>query len=37
GRISSEDLNELEPKWGEITPALELIKKIALREGIGDV
>jgi len=37
GRISSEDLNGLEPKWGEITPALELIKKIALREGIGDV
>ncbi len=37
GRIDSEDLNGLEPKWGEITPALELIKKIALREGIGDV
>ena len=37
GRINSEDLNGLEPKWGEITPALELIKKIALREGIGDV
>ena len=37
GRISSEDLNGLEPKWGEITPALELLKKIALREGIGDV
>jgi len=36
GRISSEDLNGLEPKWGEITPALELLKKIALREGIGD-
>ncbi len=37
GRINSEDLNGLEPKWGEIIPALELIKKIALREGIGDV
>ncbi len=37
GRITSEDLNGLEPLWGEITPALELIKKIALREGIGDV
>ncbi|HUW91083.1 MAG TPA: aldehyde ferredoxin oxidoreductase family protein [Candidatus Nanopelagicaceae bacterium] len=37
GRISTEDLNGLEPKWGEITPALELLKKIALREGIGDV
>ncbi|MBY8987127.1 MAG: aldehyde ferredoxin oxidoreductase family protein [Candidatus Lokiarchaeota archaeon] len=37
GRINSGDLNGLEPKWGEITPALELLKKIALREGIGDV
>jgi len=37
GRISTEDLHGLEPKWGEITPALELLKKIALREGIGDV
>jgi aldehyde:ferredoxin oxidoreductase len=37
GRISSDDLNGLEPKWGEITPAFELLKKIALREGIGDV
>ena len=37
GRINSEDLNGLEPKWGEITPALELLKKIALREGIGEV
>ncbi|MBY9015353.1 MAG: aldehyde ferredoxin oxidoreductase family protein [Candidatus Lokiarchaeota archaeon] len=36
GRITTEDLNGLEPKWGEITPALELLKKIALREGIGD-
>ena len=37
GRISLEDLNGIEPKWGEITPALELLKRIALREGIGDV
>ena len=37
GRINAKDLNGLEPKWGEITPALELIKKIALREGIGDI
>jgi len=37
GRISSEDLNGVKPKWGEITPAFELLKKIAFREGIGDV
>ncbi len=37
GKIKSEDIDGLEPKWGEIKPALELLKKIALREGIGDV
>jgi aldehyde:ferredoxin oxidoreductase len=37
GKINSDDINGLEPKWGEIVPALELIKKIAFREGIGDV
>ncbi len=37
GKINSDDINGLEPKWGEITPALELIKMIALKEGIGDV
>ena len=37
GKINSDDINGLEPKWGEITPALELIKMIAFKEGIGDV
>jgi len=37
GKINSEDMNGLEPKWGEINPALELLRKIALREGIGDI
>ncbi|MBY9011699.1 MAG: aldehyde ferredoxin oxidoreductase family protein [Candidatus Lokiarchaeota archaeon] len=36
GKLSSEDMNGLEPKWGEINPALDLLRKIALREGIGD-
>lgn len=35
--ISSEDIDGLEPKWGDEKPLLEMIKKIALREGIGDV
>ena len=37
GKLSSEDINGLEPKWGEIAPALELLRKIAIREGIGDI
>jgi len=37
GKINSDDINGLDPKWGEITPALELIKMIAFKEGIGDV
>ena len=37
GKLSSEDTNGLEPKWGEILPALELLRKIALREGIGNI
>ena len=37
GKISSDDINGLDPKWGEITPAIELIRIIALREGIGDI
>ena len=37
GKISSEDIKGLEPKWGEIKPALELLKKITFREGIGDI
>ncbi|MEJ2251457.1 MAG: aldehyde ferredoxin oxidoreductase C-terminal domain-containing protein, partial [Candidatus Lokiarchaeota archaeon] len=37
GKISSEDIDGLEPKWGEIEPALEMIKKISFREGFGDI
>ena len=37
GKIESEDIDNLNPKWGEIKPALELIKKISLRKGIGDL
>jgi len=37
GIIKSEDIDGLEPKWGDVKPALELIKKIAFREGIGDI
>ncbi len=37
GKISSEQINGLNPKWGDINPALEMIEKISLREGIGDL
>jgi aldehyde:ferredoxin oxidoreductase len=37
GKITPEDIKGLDPKWGEIKPALELIKKIAFREGIGNI
>ncbi|MFX1357046.1 MAG: aldehyde ferredoxin oxidoreductase family protein, partial [Promethearchaeota archaeon] len=37
GKIDSADIDGLEPKWGDIKPALEMIKKIGIREGIGDV
>jgi len=37
GKISTEDIKGLDPKWGEIKPALELLKKITFREGIGDI
>ena len=36
-RINSKNLDGLNPKWGDIKPALEFIKKISLREGIGDL
>jgi len=35
-KISSDDIDGLEPEWGEIEPALEMIKKMAFREGFGD-
>ena len=37
GKIKAEDIDGLEPKWGNEKPALELIKKISLREGIGNI
>ncbi|MHA2050084.1 MAG: aldehyde ferredoxin oxidoreductase family protein [Promethearchaeota archaeon] len=36
-KIKSEDIDGLEPKWGDVRPALKLIKKIAYREGIGNL
>jgi len=37
GKIKSEDIDGLEPKWGNVEPALKMIKKIAIREGIGNI
>ncbi len=37
GKIKSENIDGLIPKWGDIKPALELLKKISFREGIGDL
>ncbi len=37
GKIQSEDLDGIEPEWGDIDAALELLDKMANREGIGDV
>ncbi|MBN1802353.1 MAG: aldehyde ferredoxin oxidoreductase family protein [Candidatus Lokiarchaeota archaeon] len=37
GILKSEQINNLEPQWGNEKPMLELIKKIAKREGIGDL
>jgi aldehyde:ferredoxin oxidoreductase len=37
GKIKSEDIDGLEPKWGNEKPMLELIRKIAFKEGIGNI
>ena len=37
GKISPEQIDGLNPKWGDIKPALEMIEKISKREGIGDL
>ncbi|MFX1463885.1 MAG: aldehyde ferredoxin oxidoreductase family protein [Promethearchaeota archaeon] len=37
GKITSHDIDGLEPKWGVEKPALEMIKKIAFKEGIGNL
>ncbi len=36
-KIASDQIDNLNPLWGDIEPALEMIKKIAFREGIGDI
>ncbi|MFX1302708.1 MAG: aldehyde ferredoxin oxidoreductase family protein [Promethearchaeota archaeon] len=36
-KITSEKIDNINPKWGDIKPTLDLIKKISLREGIGNL
>ncbi|MHA1885799.1 MAG: aldehyde ferredoxin oxidoreductase C-terminal domain-containing protein, partial [Promethearchaeota archaeon] len=36
-KIKSEDIEGLNPIWGDVRPALELIRKISYREGIGNL
>ncbi|MFX1389544.1 MAG: aldehyde ferredoxin oxidoreductase family protein [Promethearchaeota archaeon] len=36
-KISSDQIGGLTPKWGDINPALKMIKKIAFRKGFGDL
>ena len=35
--IKSDDIDGYSPIWGNVEPALKMIEKIALREGIGDL
>jgi aldehyde:ferredoxin oxidoreductase len=37
GKISADDLDGLEPDWGEVESAVALAEKIAKRDGIGDL
>ncbi|MBD3189714.1 MAG: aldehyde ferredoxin oxidoreductase [Candidatus Heimdallarchaeota archaeon] len=37
GIISKKELEGIEPVWGNIDPAIELIKRIGKREGLGDL
>ncbi|MCD6240545.1 aldehyde ferredoxin oxidoreductase family protein [Candidatus Bathyarchaeota archaeon] len=37
GILTKEDMDGLELKWGDVDAAIELLKKIAKREGIGDL
>lgn len=37
GKIGPKDLDDISPEWGNIDGALQLIEKIAKRDGIGDV
>jgi aldehyde:ferredoxin oxidoreductase len=37
GILKKEDLDDLEPKWGDTEAFAALTRKIALREGVGDL
>lgn len=37
GILSKSDLDGIEPKWGDVEAFAVLVKKIAFREGIGDL
>ncbi len=37
GLVTSDDLDDIEPEWGDIDAALQFMEKIAEREGIGDL
>ncbi|MFX1451760.1 MAG: aldehyde ferredoxin oxidoreductase family protein [Promethearchaeota archaeon] len=37
GKISSDQIDGFNLKWGDIKPALALLKKISFREGIGNL
>ncbi|NWF94769.1 MAG: aldehyde ferredoxin oxidoreductase family protein [Candidatus Thorarchaeota archaeon] len=37
GKITAQDLDGVEPKWGDVSAALDLLERIAHRRGIGDL
>ncbi len=37
GKIGADDLDGLTPEWGDVDTALEMIEKIANRDGVGDL
>lgn len=37
GILSADDLDGIEPKWGDVEAFANLARKIALREGVGDL
>lgn len=37
GKITKEQIDNLNPEWGNEKPMLEMIKKTAFREGIGNI
>ena len=37
GKIKSDDIDGLIPKWGDPKPMLKMLEKISQREGIGDL